>query len=80
MGTERYASYKITAVEVEYLSRKKPGVLIEFPAWYEGVIDSDILEKMNEWCIRNNCGHRIGYDDFIFNREQQRTMFILRWS
>jgi hypothetical protein len=78
----RKATYKITLVEVGYLNNKKPGVLIEFPDWGEWgtMLEPSLFEQISDWCGRNRCGHRIAYDEFIFDNEQQRAMFILRWS
>ena len=80
MGSQRSTTYQIVPTSVSYLNRDKPGVLIKFSDWYEGVVDGDILEQMSMWGIRNNCGHRIEYDKFIFDNERQRTIFILRWT
>jgi hypothetical protein len=80
MGSKRSIVYKIIPVEVSYLTKNKPGILVEVHEWHQGPFDSSLFEEMSTWCIRNSCGHRIGYDDFIFDNEQQRTMFILRWS
>lgn len=73
-------TYQIVPITVFYLNRDKPGVMIKFSDWYEGVVDTDILEQMSIWGIQYNCGHRIGYNDFIFDNEKQRTMFILKWA
>jgi hypothetical protein len=76
---DRKATYKITPTGVRYLNNIKPGVLIEFPDWGEWG-EPSLFEQISDWCVRNRCGHRIAYDEFIFDNEQQRVIFMLRWA
>jgi hypothetical protein len=38
------------------------------------------LEEVAAWCVENNCGRRMSYDQFKFQNEQELTFFMLRWS
>ena len=38
------------------------------------------LKKIQEWCEINQCGIRMSYDQFVFNSEQELSMFMLKWS
>ena len=38
------------------------------------------LIEIQTWCEENQCGIRMSYDQFVFNNEQELSMFMLRWS
>jgi hypothetical protein len=62
-------------ITILYLTQNKPGVYV----WVRELDDGCPMEEMELWCLTSNCGHRIEFDKFIFDNEQQRTMFMLRW-
>lgn len=41
--------------------------------------DND-MRLIQEWCLENKCGRRVGFDTFKFKSEREMTMFLLRWS
>lgn len=41
--------------------------------------DND-MRLIQEWCLENKCGRRVGFDTFKFKSKREMTMFLLRWS
>ena len=44
-----------------------------------GLAEKD-LDPIQQWCEEHNCGRRTSFDTFRFRNQQEKTMFLLRWS
>ena len=38
------------------------------------------LQQIQYWCEQNQCGIRMSYNQFVFEDEQEFSMFLLKWS
>lgn len=38
------------------------------------------LNEIQQWCVENQCGTRMSYDQFVFKNKKELSMFMLKWS
>lgn len=43
-------------------------------------LSEHMLIPVQDWCVENNCGERMGFDLFRFKNKKEVTMFLLRWT
>ena len=41
---------------------------------------STLLDEIETWCRENDCGLRLSFNAFRFLNDEERMMFLLRWS
>lgn len=55
---------------------------ISTPNYIKITISSDWgeIDKICKWCVEHQCGKQVSIRQFAFKKEEELTMFQLRWS
>jgi hypothetical protein len=46
----------------------------------DGAPPEDVMNEIQEWCTKSDCGKRLSFDTFYFKNEEAYLMFSLRWQ
>lgn len=60
--------------------RKENFRLIAVPHNFFNAADELILDEVQNWCEKHNCGIRMSFDEFYFDSQQDILLFLLRWG
>lgn len=47
---------------------------------YAEFLTEQVMDPIQEWCEKHNCGYRTSFDTFRFKNEQELSMFLMRWA